>query len=273
MGFIRSFDKKQIYALQSEQNKSIYNLLISDIKDGKVFPSVRKNQIYFYYEGGCLYKFANGKFTRDKAYEKYSCSTEDSTRYETAKIQVENRFSKGEKNDKERRLLNALYRYTYGGEKPYDTVVLDIEVNLNSTFVGRKKCDLVLYNTQSSEIMFVEGKIFSDRRVSVRIGFIPEVISQVNTYSAAIAEQQQAILTQYANHIEIINNLFGMNYSAPKKLIQPAKLLVYEAPLSPTDNSIYTFNTITASLGKNNAVWFKQNERPTPDEIWNSLCK
>jgi hypothetical protein len=273
MSFIRSFEEKQIDALQSEQNKPIYNLLISDIKDGKVFPSVRKNQIYFYYEGGCLYKFANGKFTRDKAYEKYGYTTKNSTQYETAKTQVENKFSKGNKNDKERRLLNALYRYTYSGEKPYDTVVLDIEVNLNGALVGRKKCDLVLYNTQTYEIMFVEGKIFSDRRVNVRRAFIPEVISQVNTYSTAIAEQQQVILTQYVNHIEIINNLFGMNYSAPKNLIQPAKLLVYDVPLSPTDNGIYSINTVTASLGKNNVVWFKQNERPTTDEIWNILCK
>lgn len=138
MGFIRSFDEKQIYALKSEQNRALFDLLISDIKSGKVFPAVRKNQIYFYYEGGCLYKFANGKFTRDSAYEKYGYTTKNSTRYETAKIQVENKFSKGKENDKERRLLNALYRYTYSGEKPCDTVVLDIEVNLNGTFGGGK---------------------------------------------------------------------------------------------------------------------------------------
>lgn len=121
--------------------------------------------------------------------------------------------------------------------------------------------------------MFVEGKIFSDRRINVKCGFVPEVISQVAAYSAAIAEQQQTILTQYANHTEIINNIFGTKYSAPRKLIQPAKLLVYETPLSPTDNGTYSINTVTASLGKNNVVWLKQNERPTTNEIWNSLCK
>ncbi|MDE5943365.1 MAG: hypothetical protein K2H30_04065 [Clostridia bacterium] len=121
--------------------------------------------------------------------------------------------------------------------------------------------------------MFVEGKIFSDSRVNVKCGLIPEVISQVNTYSASIAEQEQTIISQYANHIKIINNLFGTNYNLPKIVIQPAKLLVYETPEIFTANNWYSIDTITTALGANNVAWFKQEERPSTDEIWNSLCK
>ena len=102
---------------------------------------------------------------------------------------------------------------------------------------------------------------------------MPEVIVQVKTYSVDIEEQAQTIISQYANHIEIINNLFGTSYCAPEKLIQPAKLLVYETPLNPTENNHYSIDTITSALGKNNMVWFKQDDRPSADEIWNSLCK
>lgn len=273
MSFIRSLDKKQIDALFNDKNNMLFNLLKNDIKRGIVFPAIRKNQIYFYYEGGCLYRFSNGSFSRDKAFEKYSCATEDLSPYEMAKKQVENKFTNAKGNDKERRLLNALYCHTYNAACRCNTIVLDIEVNLNSLISRGKKCDLVLYNTLSRELMFVEGKVFYDRRVNVKCGNMPEVIKQVNTYSAAVAEQKQTIIKQYENYIDIINSLFGTAYQKPERLNQSAKLLVYETPLSPTDNNIYSIDNVTAALGKNNVVWFKQNERPSIDEIWNALCK
>lgn len=273
MSFIRSLDKKQIDALYSDKNSALFHLLKNDIKSGAVFPAIRKNQIYFYYEGGCLYKFSNGSFTRDKAFEKYSCAIENLSPYEVAKMQVENKFTNAKGNDKERRLLNALYHHTYRGEHFCDTVVLDIEVNLNGSVACGKKCDLVFYNVLSRELMFVEGKVFSDKRVNVRRNNMPEVIEQVNIYSAAIAEQKQVIIKQYENYIFIINSLFETKYPSPTKLIQPTKLLVYETPLSLTDNNRYSIDTITAALGENSVVWYKQNERPSIDEIWNYLCK
>lgn len=273
MGFIRRLDKKHIAALYNNENSRIFNLLMNDIKSGFVFPALRKDEIYFYYDGGCLYKFVNGCFVRDMAYEKYTCTVNCLSSYETAKKQIESKFTNTKGNDKERRLLNASYCHTYCREKELNTIVLDIEVNLNGNTARGKKCDLVLYNTQSSELMFVEGKVFCDRRVNVKQGYIPEVIEQVNAYSAAIAEQNETIVNQYENYIVIINSLFGTTYKKPKRLVQTAKLLVYETPLLLTDNNKYSIDTITAALGENNVVWFKQNERPSTDEIWNTLCK
>ena len=272
MSFIRSLDKRQIELLQNNKNNALFNLLKKDIISGVVFPAVRKNQIYFYYEGGCLFKFSNGKFMRDSAFEKYGGETEG-TSYEIAKKQVENKFTNKMGNVKERRLLNALYYHTFGNKRPYDTIVLDIEVNLNGNIACGKKCDLVLYNVPSGEIMFVEGKVFSDSRVNVKIGNTPEVIEQVNEYSLAIEEQAQTIINQYANYVGIVNYLFGSQYPIPKKLVQPAKLLVYETPLKLTENNLYSIDTINASLGANNVLFVKQEERPSTDEIWNSLCK
>lgn len=273
MSFIRSLDEKQISALLSEKNTKLFNLLKKDILSGIVFPAIRKNEVYFYYEGGCLYKFSNGKFTRDKSFEKYGCEDKNLSPYEIAKKQVENKFTNAKGNDKERRLLNALYRHTFGEEHLFDTIVLDIEVNLNGDVARGKKCDLVLYNVPTSEIMFVEGKVFIDSRVNVKHGSMPEVIEQVNIYSAAIDEQAQTIICQYANHVDIINRLFGTQYPAPKKLVQPAKLLVYETPLSFTENNSYSVDTITSALGSNNVVFVKKEKRPSTVEIWNSLCK
>lgn len=273
MSFVRGLDEKQIAALDNEKNIEIFNLLKSDIFSGEVFPAVRKNQLYFYYKGGCLYKFSNGAFTRDKAYKKYDSGTANLSDYEAAKKQIEHKFTTTKGENKERRLLDSLYRFTFGNNRVLGTVVLDIEVNLNGTIGGGKKCDLVLYNTLSRELMFVEGKVFSDSRVNVKCGFIPEVIGQVKTYSASIIEQKQVIIEQYANHVSIINRLFATNYIAPVSLVQPAKLLVYETPTKLTDNNRYSIDTINSAIGTNNAVWFKTGERPTIDKIWDCLCK
>lgn len=273
MRFIRCFDEKQIAALHTEKNAELFTLLKKDIASGVIFPAVRKNQLYFYYEGGCLYKFANGTFSRDTAYEKYGCTEENVSPYERAKRQVEQKFARINGNDKERRLLNSLYGCSFGNDRRSDVVVLDIEVNLNGVVSRGKKCDLVLYNLPQSALMFVEGKVFFDSRVNVSCGNTPEVIEQVRTYSAAIEEQRQTILSQYANCVDIMNRLFGTRYSAPDKLICPAKLLVYETPFRLTENNLYSMHTITTALGAKNVVWRNQNERPSLNEIWNSLCK
>lgn len=272
MSFVRSLDKKHIAALNNEKNSALFNLLKDDIKSGLVFPAIRKNQIYFYYEGGCLYKFSHGVFLRDTQYEKYGYD-ESLSSYELAKKQIENKFTNSKGDDKERRLLNSLYFHTFNSKDICNVVVLDIEVNLNGNVACGKKCDLVLYNVPFCEIMFVEGKVFSDNRVNVKCGSLPEVIGQVNEYSAAVAEQKQTIISQYANHVDIINRLFGTQYPTPKKLLQPAKLLVYEMPLNLTDNNRYSIDAVTSALGADNVVWFKHNERPSTDEIWNRLCK
>lgn len=273
MSFIRSLDEKQISDLLSDKNANIFHLLKKDILSGEVFPAVRKNQIYFYYEGGCLYRFHNGKFTRDADYAKYGCEDKNLSPYEISKKQVEKKFTNTLHKDKERRLLNALYRHTFSGNREFDTVVLDIEVNLNGNIFCGKKCDLLIYNVPSREIMFAEGKVFFDRRLNVKRGSIPEVIEQVNAYSAAIEEQKQTIIKQYENYVAIINRLFGTAYPVPQNIIQPAKLLVYETPLNLTENNGYSMDTINTALGKNNIVWFKQDESPSINEIWNNLCK
>ena len=273
MSFIRRLDEKQISALSDSKNVDLYNLLKKDISSGEVFPAVRNNQLYFYYRGGCLYKFSNGKFARDKAYAKYGDNTADILTYEPAKKQIENKFTNTKGISKERKLLDELNCHTFNRNRSTNVIVLDIEVNLNGTVGRGKKCDMVLYNLQSRALAFVEGKVFSDSRVNVKCGAVPEVIQQVQTYSDAISEQEKTIIEQYANHVNIINGLFDTAYEAPLTVIKPAKLLVYETPLSLTENNKYSINTINSSIKENNVAWFKKGEKPSIDEIWEGLCK
>ena len=255
------------------KNAELFAKLKADVVNGAVFPAVRKNELHFYYKGGCLYKFAGGSFKRDKNFEKFGAGLDGLSPYEKAKKEIEIKFTNVGGKQKERRLLNGLNCHTF--KKDYDgsVVVLDIEVNLNGEVGRGKKCDLVLMNTQTDQLMFVEGKVFSDSRVNVKPPNIPEVISQVNTYTAAIADQRQIISEQYAEHIGIINELFGTAYRPPKKPVEPAKLLVYNTPKSPRDNGKYSIGKINAGLGANNVLWVEENNNPNLDSIWKSLTE
>ena len=259
--------------LAKDDNATLFALLKNDVKRGKVFPAVRHNELHFYYKGGCLFKFLKGAFYRDKNYDKYSQHTDGLPTYEKAKQQNENKYSKTNGESKERKLLDELYCNTFDSDLKSNVVVLDIEVNLKGNIGWGKKCDLVLLNTKTDEIMFVEGKVFSDNRVKCLCGSMPEVIRQVNVYTSAIEEQRHVILEQYAEHIRIINNLFGTTYRPPQKLIEPAKLLVYETDLlNLTVNGRYSIDAITKELGADNVMWVQKSLEPTLDEIWNAFC-
>lgn len=272
MGFIRSFDSSKIKKL-SDASAELFAKLKNDTYAGLVFPAVRKGEVHFYYKGGCLYKFNGISFARDKAYGAYSDRTDGLDEYAKAKRQNENKFTNTGGSAKERQLLDRLNSHTFNRERKTKTVVLDMEIRLNGTVGENKKCDMVLLNTETRQIMFVEGKVFSDNRVNRTVGNRPEVIEQVNIYTAELAEQAQAIELQYAEHISIINALFGTTYEVNNCLVTTAKLLVYETPKNPNDNGRYSIDAINAALGAENVMWVASGEEPGIDEIWDALTK
>ena len=268
MSFLRTFSETQKTKMTSGNNAELFAKLRVDVLKGDVFPAVRQNELHFYYKGGCLFKFANGAFRRDKNFEKFGVGLEELPPYERAKKENERKFTRVSGKIMERQLLDALNRHTFDFGYEGSVVVLDIEVDLNGTVGRGKKCDMVLMNRLTDELMFVEGKVFSDSRVLVSIPFTPEVIAQVNTYTAAIEEQRQNILEHYARHIEVINELFGTAYRSPKKLAESAKLLVYSTPTNPTKNGVYSIDKINTELGAHNVLWLKPDDNPALDEIW-----
>lgn len=277
MSFIRAFDDGQIRKMTSSENGKLFRLLKSDVlsddAENFVFPAVRKNEMYFYYKGGCLYRFKNGAFRRDKRFELYDGGAENLTPYERAKKQTENKFTKIKGGDTERLRLNRLSFYTFSPKSRPQTVVIDAEVNLNGEIGGGKKCDMVLFDTQSKELIFVEGKVFSDKRMLTSDDGVPKVVEQVLTYTDAIARQSEEIVEQYGNHIKTVNLLFGTSYPLPERVAPCAKLLVYDTPSAPTFNGVNSINRINESLGAENVLWASCREEPTPDEIRRALCK
>jgi len=272
-GFVRSFDAEQIENL-SASDREFFARLKADTHSGAVFPAVRKRELHFYHSGGCLYKIIGNKLKRHQNYDKleYSADTQCLDDYEKAKKQNQNRFAKADNTSTERQLLDKLNCHTFCQKFKSKVVVLDIEVRLNGQIGGSKKCDMVLLNTKTNEIMFVEGKVFWNRHVNTAVGSMPEVIKQVGTYTEGIGEQYDNIINQYGEHIKIINGIFSTAYNPQIRLINTAKLLVYQTPLNPTQNGKYTMDKINTKLGAANVLWAFEPP-PTIDDIWDALCR
>jgi len=275
MAFERSFDLEKIAKLSAEDTE-LFAKLKADTYKGEVFPAVRKNELHFYHGGGCLYKLTGYRLARDeKNYgkEAHNKDTKGLPTYEKAKKQNEEKFANPDDSPKERQLLDGLNKHTFDPNRQTKVVVLDIEVRLNGKVDGEKKCDMVLLNTETNQIMFVEGKVFSDKRMKCELKKPPEVIEQVNKYTAAIEEQHENIIEQYGKHIRIINDIFRTKYKQPQILLNNAKLLVYGTPEKPNANGRHAIDTINKALGENNVMWVVGKDEPTIDEIWDALCK
>ena len=267
--FIRRFEQENIEKLFRGKNADLFARLKADVAAGEVFPAVRKDELHFYYKGGCLYAFRGGAFVRDGAYAKYAVGA-GGEEYELAKAQNAAKFSNVAGGAKERRLLDGLYSSTSGAERER-VVVLDIEVNLNGSVGGGRKCDLVFLDTQTDTLVFVEGKVFSDRRMRAAEGYVPPVAQQVKLYSAALAEQHDIILQQYGEHVAIINKLFGTEYCKPKRLCKMVKLLVYETEEPLHERARRVCERLNGLLGEENILWVKRGERPSCEEIGRAL--
>jgi hypothetical protein len=291
MAFERSFDTAKILA---NKNKALYERLWRDVKDGDVFPAVRKGELDFYYVGGVLFSFGSS-FKRDRAYLKYSGGSKDADGYATEdtflkqglieggfldnydrfKGENQKKFSDGGE-PKERQFLGQLYKYTFAASEVgrSKAVVLDIEVRLNVDGSG-KKCDMVLFNTETQQLMFVEGKNFSDSRMKCALdanrGSCPEVVKQIKSYNSLISKTEN-LSAEYAKQIGIVNALFGTNYNTNITCLPEAKLLVYNTPTAPTANQSYSIDVIKEKLGAHNVLFHYAGETdPTLDEIWRRL--
>jgi hypothetical protein len=277
--FIRRFNN--IDALK--KHRLFIEKLNPDVLFGCVFPTVRKDNIDFYYEGGVLFRFEGSRFKRSPRYCQYTpegCLKSGNCidDYEVYKKENECKFSKTDISEdsllpNERQYLARLNKYTFGQDVSSDVVVLDVEIRLNID--NAKKCDLVLLNTRTGRIMFVEGKIMQDSRMACKVDSngkrAPKVVEQVEIYSKTIENNADIICKEYGKHIRIINDLFGTTYESEVSIVKPAKLLVYRVPAQQNENRRYSIEKINELLGKNNVMWNYDNAEPLLDEIWKSL--
>lgn len=197
--------------------------------------------------------------------------------YHNIKLVVAERFKGSEGTALERKYLGTLYPATFGEPNPttfgepkiFDknnsaVKVIDIEVRANFETDTEKaeyaKCDLMLLNTETHELQFVEAKLCKDPRVSSN-GDKPGVIEQVKKYNSWLLkpEDRENIVENYQNYIKIMNQLFDKNYEMPKTIKESAKLVIFEETDEHRKNHLPKLLEPDA-IGAENIVIFEKDE-------------
>jgi len=190
-----------------------------------VFPAVRNNRIDFYYRGGKLFEFKNGKF---KTHYKYASVIDGAVKdyldqENLRKHKLISSFKEGYKRIKENcsrysgveaEGASELYgKHSYLLSKE-NVVVLDIEVQ----FSGKgSRIDLLVYNKKERKLRFYELKHFSNKELWSVSGSKPKVTEQIKKYKDIIDKDkmQGSILNAYKSYVNIINDLFKLEKPLP----------------------------------------------------------
>lgn len=243
--FTRNLDKELIKKLQSDD---LYKNKISyDIKSNKVFPAIRSGNMCFYHEGGRLFKYnENGVFEIHNKYFVLLDSTKEYINrkdvknpalnenfiqaYDDIKNRIKN-YSQGEAKEVSEIYKN--YPYTDWENSETDTVVLDIEVRLDSKGSEEQKnsdkkgrIDLLLFNVEERSLKFVEAKEFSNP--DIKSLNKPAVVDQLRRYNNSIKGKKSEIISAYSNYIKIVNEMFDLQLPEPEEVKNNCGLLIFE---------------------------------------------
>lgn len=234
--FLRAFDTTGVSLLS--ENPLFRSKLMPDIMDGTVFPAIRGRYIDFYYKGGRLLKFRK-EFCTHKKYASIIRSKGDYLTESDLQQNVEliRDFSEGYDSIKENCSLyqgveaagvsSVYHKYPY--TQQLDIVVLDIEVSFEGIDDDRAqdRIDLLLFNKKTQTLRFYEAKHFSNKAIWSTANTPPRVTSQVFRYNKQLKKQEAQILSQYANYIRIVNELFGCDMPEPRQIDEKVTLLVF----------------------------------------------
>lgn len=228
--------------------------LLSDIVNGQqrgrqqrksfVFPAVRDESIDFYWGGGKLfsYKYPQGFKTHHK-YASVMIDNKDDYVLESSlrdgKFRLIKDFCEGYERIKENcelysgpEALGVSYLYERfscaKGEDSSGVVILDIEASFAKDDGKEKdRIDIVSLDMESGTIRFIEAKHYSNSASLRNSQGKPAVLAQLQRYKEQISAKSDDILQAYCNHVQIINSIFSVSITAPKKIDPDPILLIF----------------------------------------------
>jgi hypothetical protein len=247
--FIRKIDESIMEALQSH---TLYSKkLISDIKDGIVFPAIRDNRIDFYHKGGRLFSFGNGKqFQTHKKYASVILYYEGDAdangniyenQMQKTEVRAMRNFLEGYQRIKENcsqysgveaQGVSQIYgKFSYANEDcQSQVVVLDIEVSFKSQdndYITQDRIDLLLFNKKTKTLRFYEAKHFSNNDIWSKEETPPKVTRQIDTYKKQLSSRKDHIKNVYSGYIDTVNRLFRINMPSPAVVDDNIGLIIF----------------------------------------------
>jgi len=234
MGFERH-DKKDLISKKKLQNESLWkNHLEADCRKGEVFFAIRNDRLDFYHKGGRLFSYTDKGFTThvkyaaviDQADSKYYLNEAELGTFRLTTDFMSNlvRIKENCKNysgDEAKGISEIYQRYSYlSGEA---IVILDIEV----AFEGNEdRIDILLFDTKSATLRFVEAKHFSNSAIWSKKGR-PEVVDQIERYEQRLQTARNNIISEYTKYVRSLNSLFGITLPKPKTVDDKVALLIF----------------------------------------------
>jgi hypothetical protein len=253
MTFERNFKPAAIEKLRQEE---LYDkCLRPDIKNGLVFPAVRKDRMDFYYMGGKLFSYnvRNG-FTTHHKYASVIRSNSQRPYVTDSNLEAISSFVEGYKRIKDNCSLYSGVEaegvsHVYGefscarSDRTERVVVLDIEVSLRRNGESKEpepgtvkrassdQIDLLLFDTKSRALRFFEAKDFSNREIRALQTNAPKIEKQMKRYREQLEnpDVREEMLKGYRKHVAVINQLFEPKQHLPEpEVIDPIpRVLVF----------------------------------------------
>jgi len=212
--------------------------LKGDCEKGEVFLAIRNGYISFYHKGGSLFKFDNKGFSTHRKHAIVIDVDEENApkNYiydgELSNIQINNFFDGYDGIKKNCELypgveaegVSKLYqKSSYLCDEPF--FVLDIEIAFKKEEGKQARIDILLYDTSSRKLRFVEAKHFSNSDIWSKNE--PKVITQIKEYEGQIAKHEKDLVDKYGLYIDCLNLIFNKQFKFPQCIDPNVSLLIF----------------------------------------------
>lgn len=224
--------------VENLKNEPLYkDKLLPDIQKGRIFPALRGGTIDFYYKGGELFVYDGVKFTTHVkfAFTNVYSDVQHITEKEMLDLQTIPSFYDGYEEIKARCAkyvnVDALgvgdIIKSAGFEDNHSAIVLDIDPSFTRRDISKDKIDMVLYSPSKKELLFCEAKHYSNPKLWSTQASDSKILAQLKRYTTWIYVNQKLILKQYANTIDVLNQLFDLNLPYPDHVEGSVKLFIF----------------------------------------------
>ena len=214
----------------------VFSEMLSDIRAGRVFPTLRENEIHLYHEGGRLLRIRPQSAYTHRVYAEGAGVGEVSVppltigKYREIKERCRDHNSKPltDCQHRETWIVSRLFkRFSVWADNadPHQPKLIDIEVRLRHDQGRSAEMVDLLFLDDDARLTFVEVKRQHDNRI--RSQKTPEVVEQVRRYEAALSQDQGIFLSGYRAVGSVLSVAFGLKpFVAPKAVFRRVPILV-----------------------------------------------